>query len=195
MRPYSPDSPLNAFASALHPPEEGTTPSGQRLQLGLPGYLIQFAPLAFIPHRRVCSCDLPSPFVSPARINIFYHYPGRTGRISQPLAPQYLLLAARLSLAILQETYDAGYGCFRSNKRGSYLGRRDYRGGWHRSCPPLIRHTFYIWQKLPGKGSTPTRSVTLAGIAEVSRLLHPVGLGPVSQGPSGSTLSQGSYRS
>ena len=42
---------------------------------------------------------------------------------------------------------------------------------------------------------TPARSVTLAGIAEVSRLLHPVGLGPVSQGPSGGTPSQGPYRS
>ena len=89
--------------------------------------------------------------MSPARINIFYHYPGRTGCISQPLASQFFLLAARLSLAILQETYDASYGRFRPNKSGRHSERRDYRGGWHRSCPLLIRHTFYVWQKFPLK--------------------------------------------
>ena len=35
--------------------------SGQRLQPGLQGYLIPFAPLAFIPDRRTCSRSAPSP--------------------------------------------------------------------------------------------------------------------------------------
>ena len=39
--------------------------SGHRLQLGLPGYLIRFATLAFVPHRRIRSSQTPSPQVVP----------------------------------------------------------------------------------------------------------------------------------
>ena len=38
-------------------------PSAHRLQLGLPGYLILFAPLAFAPQRQLQSSDSPSPLV------------------------------------------------------------------------------------------------------------------------------------
>ena len=37
--------------------------SVQRLQPGLQGYLIPFAPLAFIPHRRTRSRNVPSPLL------------------------------------------------------------------------------------------------------------------------------------
>ena len=59
----------------------------------------------------------------------------------------------------------------------------------------LFAILFTYGKSSPKKRNTPTRSVTLAGIAEVSRLLHPVGLGSVSQDPSGGSLSQGPYRS
>ena len=39
------------------------TPSVHRLQLGLPGYLILFAPLAFAPQRQKQSSEPPSPLV------------------------------------------------------------------------------------------------------------------------------------
>ena len=39
------------------------TPSVHRLRLGLPGYLILFAPLAFAPQRRWRPRGLPSPSV------------------------------------------------------------------------------------------------------------------------------------
>ena len=39
------------------------TPSGHRLRLGLPGYLILFAPLAFAPQRQILARTLPSPLV------------------------------------------------------------------------------------------------------------------------------------
>ena len=45
---------------------EGSIPptsSGHRLRLGLPGYLIPFAPLAFAPERQVPARTLPSPLV------------------------------------------------------------------------------------------------------------------------------------
>src|SRR6476661_185554 len=53
---------LNALASA----RQGSipaTPSIHRLGLGLPGYLIPFAPPAFAPQRQVCSRRPPSPLV------------------------------------------------------------------------------------------------------------------------------------
>src|SRR6188768_4500131 len=53
---------LNALASA----QQGSipvTPSDHRLQLGLPGYLIPFAPLAFAPQRQCRSRKPPSPLV------------------------------------------------------------------------------------------------------------------------------------
>ncbi len=39
------------------------TPSAHRLQLGLPGYLILFAPLAFAPQRQYQARWAPSPLV------------------------------------------------------------------------------------------------------------------------------------
>ena len=60
MRPYSPGGVLNALATAQKgsiPP----TPSTHRLRLGLPGYLILFAPLAFAPQRQYQASEPPSP--------------------------------------------------------------------------------------------------------------------------------------
>src|SRR5947209_19482549 len=62
MRPYSPGGPLRALA----PARRGSiprTPGGHRLRLGLPGYLIPFAPLAFAHERQIRARTLPSPLV------------------------------------------------------------------------------------------------------------------------------------
>ena len=62
MRPYSPGGILIAFAAAQResiPP----TPSIHRLQRGLPGYLILFAPHAFVPQCQLQSSNPPSPLV------------------------------------------------------------------------------------------------------------------------------------
>ena len=40
------------------------TTSGHRLQLGLLGYLIPFAPLAFVPHCRIRSSQAPYVYTS-----------------------------------------------------------------------------------------------------------------------------------
>ena len=63
LRPYFPGGELNTFASTLHILKEYATPSSQRLQPGLLGYLIRFAPLAFVPHCRIRSGKAPSPLV------------------------------------------------------------------------------------------------------------------------------------
>ena len=86
--------------------------------------------------------------VSPYRINTFYRYPVRTSCASRSLAKQYLWPAGPLRGPISPETYLTSYGCFRPNKCGCDLDCWDYRGGWHQSCPVLIRTTFYIAQKL-----------------------------------------------
>src|SRR5207247_9159584 len=62
-RPYSPSSRLNIFTPAPGAPVGPPTPSLQRLHPGLPGYLIPFAPLGFVPDRRIRSSATPSPLV------------------------------------------------------------------------------------------------------------------------------------
>ena len=53
MRTYFPGGPLLGFPTAQRRLVACATPSGHRLRLGLPGYLIRFETLAFVPHRRV----------------------------------------------------------------------------------------------------------------------------------------------
>ena len=50
---------VNCGTEGVSPP----TPSIHRLRLGLPGYLILFAPLAFAPQRQLLSSRPPSPLV------------------------------------------------------------------------------------------------------------------------------------
>ena len=78
--------------------------SEQCLLPGLHGYLIRFAPLAFIPHCQIRPRKVPSLIVSPTKINVFYHYLGRTPYVYRSLAVQYLLQAPRLRRRISQET-------------------------------------------------------------------------------------------
>jgi hypothetical protein len=61
-------------------------PSAHRLQLGLPGYLILFAPLAFAPQRQMRSSDSPSP---PVFLQISTHFTATPG---VPITPPALKL-------------------------------------------------------------------------------------------------------
>ena len=65
--------------------------SEQCLLPGLHGYLIRFAPLAFIPHCQIRPRKVPSLIVSPNKIRAFYYYFIRTSYVFQSLAMQYLL--------------------------------------------------------------------------------------------------------
>ncbi len=78
--------------------------SEQCLLPGLHGYLIRFAPLAFIPDCQIRPRKVPSLIVSPPWINTFNRYPGRTPYVYRSLAYQYLLQASSLRLEISQET-------------------------------------------------------------------------------------------
>ena len=63
-------------------------PSAHRLQLGLPGYLILFAPLAFAPQRQLRSSDSPSPLVF---LQISKHFTATPG---VPITPPALKLGS-----------------------------------------------------------------------------------------------------
>ncbi len=60
MRPYSPGGAPKTFAPAV-PEWIPALPSAHRLRLGLPGYLIPFAPLAFASQRQNLSREPLSP--------------------------------------------------------------------------------------------------------------------------------------
>ena len=61
LRPYFPGGGLNDFSSIPHNLVGCTIPCPQRLWPGLLGYLIRFAPLAFVPHSQNCSRQMLSP--------------------------------------------------------------------------------------------------------------------------------------
>ena len=75
----------------------------------------------------------------PFRITGFHSYPKRTPRIFRSQAEQFPPAAQWLSHWISRQTCSASYGRFRPNNIGHHSGCRYYRGGWHRSCPALIR--------------------------------------------------------
>ncbi len=83
MRPYSPGGALNTLATA-GTASEPPLPSAHRLGLGLPGYLILFAPLAFAPERQHRARESLSP---PAFLLISTHF---TATLGVPLSPPEL---------------------------------------------------------------------------------------------------------
>ena len=83
----------------------------------------------------------------PSGITGFHSYPGRTPRVARSQAGWFPSDAHPLSGWISRRTCPAGYGRFRPNKIGHHSSCRYYRGGWHRSCPALIRLPPYGRQK------------------------------------------------
>lgn len=122
--------------------------SEQCLLPRLQGYLIPFAPLAFIPYCQNCPRKMPSLLLVCPRLTHFTATSNILLTSSNLQLLQYSLLAPPLRNGISQRTCKASYGCFRPNKNGCDLDREYYRGGWHSSYPVLIRKTFYISQKL-----------------------------------------------
>ena len=61
-----------------------------RLQFGLLGYLILFAPQTFVSQRQYLPRPLPSPFGLPSNIYIFYHYTGNSKVLYNTLDNEFL---------------------------------------------------------------------------------------------------------
>ena len=146
MRPYSPGGVL----IALTPAQKGSippTPSTHRLRLGLPGYLIPFAPLAFAPQCQTQSRKPPSPLVF---LPISTHFTATLGiPLSSPALKKYSFLPITgLSPALLNKTCIPACARFTPNNSGQRLPPTYYRGCWHvvsrgfllryRHCKPLF---------------------------------------------------------
>ena len=113
MRPYSPGGMLNALAPARQD-WVPVTPSIHRLGLGLPGYLILFAPLAFAPQRQLWSSEPLSPQVF---LPISTHFTATPGiPLTSPTLKHGSFAAdSELSPEISQVTYRTAYAPFTPN--------------------------------------------------------------------------------
>jgi hypothetical protein len=188
LRPYSPGGALHGFPTA-ESPSASPLPSAHRLQLGLPGYLIPFATLAFASQRQKTSRTSLSPraflpisthFTAPPEV------PGpptslQTGRFgaSSPVEPgafsnrrphpptRALSPVIPNNVSTVRLTAAAGTNLARASSRD-------------RSRLPLPPPRQEFTTRRPSS-STRRRSVRLAPIAEDSRLQPPVGVWAVSQ--------------
>ena len=129
MRPYSP----GGILIALTPAREGSippTPSIHRLRLGLPGYLILFAPLAFAPQRQLQSRKPPSPLVF---LLISTHFTATLGiPLSSPALKKYSFHSITgLSPELSKQTCIPAYAPFTPNDSGQRSPPTYYRGCWH----------------------------------------------------------------
>ena len=115
LRPCSPGGILNALAAALR--EYPPTPSIHRLRLGLPGYLILFAPPAFAPQRRSRPRGPPSP---PVFHPISAHSTATPGipPASTELEPPSSGSGRGLSPRIRDPAWEAAYALFTPNESG-----------------------------------------------------------------------------
>ncbi len=186
MRPYSPGGVLNTFASA-----EGASarflPSTHRLRLGLPGYLIPFAPLAFAPQRQKRSSISLSPpaflpisthFIAPlevpyAPVSLKHHSIGGSSAVEPSGFHLQLMMPPTCSLSpvipnnvrTVRLTAAAGTNLARASSE----------------IPSLFGPLQQKFTTRRPSSSTRRRSVRLSPIAEDSRLQPPVGVWAVSQ--------------
>ena len=105
------------------------TPSTHRLQRGLPGYLILFAPHAFAPQRQYRTRQPPSPLVFLLISTNF------TSTLGIPLTSfctqvKQFPMTSRLSRGFHQ-TYFTACARFTPNNSGQRLPHTYYRGCWH----------------------------------------------------------------
>ncbi len=149
MRAYSPGGALNALASAqvgLIPP----TSSAHRLGRGLPGYLILFAPHAFVSQRQYQARDSPSP---PVFFPISTDFTPTLGiPVSSPVLKKGSMEAVhRLSPWISPPSYLPAYIPFTPSNSEQRLLPTYCRGCWHvvsRSLFRQGRHRTRYWRAL-----------------------------------------------
>ena len=106
------------------------TPSYHRLQCGLPGYLILFAPHTFAPQRQLSSRKPPSPLVF---LLISTHFTATLGipPASTPLKSDSSKRNDRLSRSVSHFACRPAYAPFTPSNSGQRLPPTYYRGCWH----------------------------------------------------------------
>ena len=162
---------VNCGTEGVRPP----TPSIHRLQRGLPGYLILFAPHAFAPQRQFSSRKSPSP---PVFFLISTHFTATLGiPLSSPILqlPSFLPITG-LSPALLRGTWEAACARFTPNNSGQRLPPTYYRGCWH-----VVSRGLFKWYRLllfPRKRSLqpesllPSRGVAGSGLRPLPNIPH-----------------------
>ena len=188
MRPYSPGGALHGFPTAGSP-SESPLPSAHRLRLGLPGYLIPFATLAFASQRQKTSRISLSPR---AFLPISTHFTappevpdpptslevGRFGPRSPVEPGAFRFRRTDPPTRALSPVIPNNVRTVRlTAAAGTNLARASSRD---RSRFPLPPPRQEFTTRRPSS-STRRRSVRLAPIAEDSRLQPPVGVWAVSQ--------------
>ena len=165
---------LIAFAPAQRgsiPP----TPSIHRLQRGLPGYLILFAPHAFAPQRQLRPSKSPSPLVF---LPISTHF---TATLGIPLTSPALKLDSIQAIPTLKaglslQTYRAAYAPFTPNHSGQRLPPTYYRGCWHVvSRGFLLSYRLLLFTKdrsLRSENLLPPRGVAGSGLRPLPNIPH-----------------------
>ncbi len=190
---------LIALASA-QPDWVPATPSIHRLGLGLPGYLILFAPLAFAPQRQLWSSAPLSPQVF---LPISTHFTATPGIPRTSPILQHGSFACRLRVKPGDFTGDLPHRLapFTPNNSEQRLPPSYYRGCWHevsRGFFHRYRHNRPGRKEFTSQGtSSSTRRccVRVSPIAQNSPLLPPVGVWTVFQFQCGRAPSQAGYRS
>jgi hypothetical protein len=170
-------------------------PGGHRLGLGLPGYLILFAPPAFGPERQVAARALPTPSVF-LRISTHFTAPpgiprpsprlsccGQPRRLGRPPpvepvgfhSPPLAAACAPFTPSNSGQRSPPTYyrGCWHVVSRGFFLGYRPEARLF--TAPPPRRQEKRFTTRRPSS-RTRRRSVRLSPIAEDSSLLPPVGV-------------------
>ena len=191
MRPYSPGGVLIALAAAL----QGSipaTPSTHRLRLGLPGYLILFAPPAFVPQRQLPSRKPPSPLVF---LPISTHFTATPGipPPSPALKPASFPWPSPVKPGPFTQDLKAAYAPFTPSNSGQRLPPTYYRGCWHVVSRGFLLGYRHLHSSPQGQrftirrpsSLTRRRCIRLSPIAQDSLLLPPVGVWAVSQSQCG----------
>ncbi len=181
MRPYSPGGALNTLASAGRT-SESPLPSAHRLRPGLPGYLIPFAPLAFVPQRQLQAREPLSP---PAFLLISTHF---TAPPRVPLSPPALesgSFQCNSSVEPRDFTSDMpnAYAPFMPSDSEQRLPPSYYRGCWHevsrgfllglRQTDRLFTHRYFVThdRSLRPEGLHPPRGVASSGFRPLRMIL------------------------
>ncbi len=148
MRAYSPGGTLNALAAT----PKGLTPpasSVHRLQLGLPGYLILFAPLAFEPQRQYWTRKPPSQLVF---FQISTHSTATPGIPfpSSILKKDSIKSGPQVEPGYFTPNLPSAYAPFTPSDSEQRLPPTYYRGCWH-----VVSRSFLEWYRHVLKVLTP----------------------------------------
>ncbi len=171
-----------------------------RLGRGLPGYLILFAPHAFVSQRQWPS---RKPSTPPVFLLISTHFTA-TPEFRFPLRHSSSAVfgaPSQLSREISHRTYETAYTLFTPSNSEQRLLPTYYRGCWHvvsRSFFSRYRHNRSCRKSFtPRRASSLTRRrcIRVSPIVQDSPLLPPVGVWPVFQCQCGRVPSQAGYRS